>query len=541
MAEQIFVLDDFSGGWNYKSGNKNVAPNEGTVFLNVISMPRNYLRTRRGCRRVTSEKVPKGKHVVSFDQVWFSNGNTYLIVTSGADPDSPDVNERQAGVFLLDWHAGDFTEITGQNTTWTTPTHGTVFVEIYFDTVVIVNGIDLPLVWEETWNGCKQFGVDYQIDGVVVIPKICKTYNQFLFFMNTMEGNEHYPYRIRWCEPGQLNVWPEENFIDVWPNDGDIIVSAEIIGDALAIFKERKIFVLVPGGTEFPFVVRLVVDGRGLIAPHGIAAAYNDLIFMAEDGIYIFDGTTTIEEISDSIKEFIIELNPARRSITVAAPHEEIDQIWFAVPYGPSENNTHIIIYSYTGETKQGPWFLYSRPVATLGYYRNIGELRWYHLTEPIDNYTMSFDERFLLDNYSLLVSGGYDGHIYEEGVGATDAGQPIIGEWASKYFDFGLPYLNKRIKRIILWVRNSPNTYIWFRVYVDYDETNYLEVKVPCWDETKIKEGLIEVRIDLIAIGREFKFGVVSDEQSYGWELHKIMAIYDVKGRTKQEIPFVQ
>jgi len=525
MAEQIYILDDFSGGLRYKHANREVKPTEGVVYQNVLSMPHNFLRSRPGyVKKNTGGKPNKGAWINGITQYWDTEGNTYLICTTCQDPNN---GVTGAGIFRFNDDTKDFTDLTGSTITWDPGPENLPFFETFQGYLVIVNGKNYPVIWDGESAEVQQFGINFAITGVNSIPKYTKAYKQFLFFGNIVESGETHESRIRWCEPADITQWPTNNYIDLDADDGDIITGMEILGDFLVVFKERKIFVVYYSGGEQIFETKLVIDGRGCISGASLTAIYNDLIFLAEDGIYSFDGTVNIEEISTKIKPLILEINPGKRHLVQSAPLEELDQLWFAVPYLSSETNNKVYVLNYTNPDEEC-WYVYDIPCSTLGFYYRTGEVTWDDLTGAIDSYDFSWDDRRVLSATSLLLSADYNGDLFDHNSGTNDDGSTFTSRWQSKYFDFGAPYLNKRLKRIILWCgKESEGKTLTVKLYKDYDELNPSEYTVDLYDSTFVNRDILERRIDLSEQAREFKIEFYQDELNSPWSVYKVIFVY--------------
>ena len=530
MAEQVFILDDFSGGLRYGFANQTVKITEGVVFENVLSMPHNYLRSRSGyVKKNTGGKPSKGAWINGVSQFWDADGSTHLICTTCEDVNN---GVTGAGIFKFNDTSKDFTDLTGSTITWDPGPEDLAFFDSFGGYLVMVNGKNYPVVWDGKSSEVQQFGVNFSITGTNCIPKYVKAYKQFLFFGHTIEEGTTYPCRIRWCEPADITQWPENNYIDLDADDGDIITGMELISDYLAVFKERKIFIVGYSGGEQVFEARLVIDGRGCSSGASLTAIYNDLIFLAEDGIYSFDGTVNIEEISAKIKPLILEINPDKRHLVQSAPLEELDQLWFAIPYLSSEKNNRVLVLNYTNPDEEC-WYVYDIPCSTLGFYYRVGELTWEDMTEEWDSYDFKWDDRMMLAATSLLLSADYEGNLYDHNSGNNDDGSAFTSRWQSKYIDFGAPYLNKRLKRIILWVgKESEGKTLKVKLYKDYDELNPSEFTVNLYDSTFPNRNILERRIDMSEQAREFKLELYQDELNACWSVYKIAFIFDVKGR---------
>ena len=177
---------------------------------------------------------------------------------------------------------------------------------------------------------------------------------------------------------------------------------------------------------------------------------------------------------------------------------------------------------------------VYDIPCSTLGFYYRTGEITWDDLTGAIDSYDFSWDDRRVLSATSLLLSADYNGDLFDHNSGTNDDGSAFTSKWQSRYFDFGAPYLNKRLKRIILWCgKESEGKTLTVKLYKDYDELNPSEYTVDLYDSTFVNRDILERRIDLSEQAREFKIEFYQNELNSPWSVYKVIFVYDVKGRT--------
>jgi len=206
--------------------------------------------------------------------------------------------------------------------------------------------------------------------------------------------------------------------------------------------------------------------------------------------------------------------------------------LWFAIPYLSSEKNNRVLVLNYTNPDEEC-WYVYDIPCSTLGFYYRVGELTWEDVTEEWDSYDFKWDDRMMLAATSLLLSADYEGNLYDHNSGNNDDGSAFTSRWQSKYIDFGAPYLNKRLKRIILWVgKESEGKTLKVKLYKDYDELNPSEFTVNLYDSTFPNRNILERRIDMSEQAREFKLELYQDELNACWSVYKIAFIFDVKGR---------
>lgn len=125
--------------------------------------------------------------------------------------------------------------------------------------------------------------------------------------------------RIYWGREG----WPDviDGFQDVFPQDGDNITGIAPSGPNLIIFKKRHIYMLL-GAHPDDFEIREIDSGGvGCVAPRSIATMGEQIFFLAEDGIYTWDGAG-IQELSQKIRTDLLAIPKENRSFAVGVVHQ---------------------------------------------------------------------------------------------------------------------------------------------------------------------------------------------------------------------------
>lgn len=146
--------------------------------------------------------------------------------------------------------------------------------------------------------------------------------NLIVYFSNQLwaAGIEGQPVTIRWsgeAGEGAYNVWPEDNQVQLsTAQDNSPITAIAPLADNLVVFKKNSIWQMIDNGISdiglTLYEPRLVVAGVGTSSPQSVKAVNGGLIFLGEDGFYFYDGTPNIKRISDPVKPYIQDINPAR-------------------------------------------------------------------------------------------------------------------------------------------------------------------------------------------------------------------------------------
>lgn len=542
MAYQVHNIDDFSGGLRYGTSNNIVEEDEGTQFANVISMPGNYLRSRSGytLKNTGLTGAVTGAYINGIYQFYSASSN-YLICTT-----CNSTGLTGAGIFRFVNSSKNFYNITG-STTFNPGTTNLPFFETFQGYLVIVNGNNAPIVWDGSTTYCKQFDSTgltgtqyYSISGTSCTPKFVKAFKDYLFFAYMVEGGITYKSRIRWCYPGDPSTWPSENYLDLDADDGDEITGMAVLGNYIIVFKEKKIFILSYVGGTLVFDYEIAINGRGCVSASSIINLLNTLIFLAEDGVYSFDGSN-FKELSSNVKNYFLEMNPDKRSIAVAELLEELDQIWIAFPYLSSTTNNKVGVLNYTNAEKEC-WAFHDIDCATLGAYYREDKLTFGDLPLAFKYYDFKFGDRRGLASSALLISSDYDGNIYDHNQGTTDNGSAFTAKWASKYLDLAVEgYPDSGIRNKVLMCvgvlvkhKIDADYTLTLKVYHDRDESNYDSFDITLYDTNREDQDYLYGEAYCKIPAREFKLELTTDGAGEAWEVHRIHLEYNYKGKKK-------
>lgn len=135
-----------------------------------------------------------------------------------------------------------------------------------------------------------------------------------LWFADIKDG----PSTIRWSAPaidGAYNVFPEDSFESITA-DGTITAISGL-NEHLVVFFQDSIWLMIYSGLndlELPtFAATRVVSGVGCVAHGSVQKVRGKLIFLAEDGVYAFDGSPNVVKLSEAIDTQISKIRTGRR------------------------------------------------------------------------------------------------------------------------------------------------------------------------------------------------------------------------------------
>jgi hypothetical protein len=220
-------------------------------------------------------------------------------------------------------------------------------------------------------------------------------------------------YSIRWSAPQPYyKVWPELNIEVLMEDDNSPITGFKGFDQHMVVFKNDSIWRMVDAGiSDFglqTYAPERVVAGVGCVSNSSIQQIQGMLVFLAEDGIYGFNGATAekltldltpkIGTGADRLKDTIARITPGRRPFATAAHWKKHSMYLLAVSLDGSDTNSHVIAWDYKNDT----WWLWD----------NLPVRYWLSDEDAADN-----ERLYFMDSI---------GRIYEFGVGKTDHGAAI-------------------------------------------------------------------------------------------------------------------
>ena len=214
-------------------------------------------------------------------------------------------------------------------------------------------------------------------------------------------------------------VWPLLSQEPLVENDNSPITGMRGFHEHMTVFKNDSIFIMPSLGlNEFDleeFDVVRVVAGTGCVSNSSIREVRNQLIFLAEDGIYSFNGVN-VKKLSDRIEDTISRITPGRRPFATAAHWRTNSLYLLAVSLDGSDANDHVLVYDYKNlhEDGTGSWWIWD----------NIEAQHWLEDEGAYDDEALYF--------------GDSQSRIYQMGVGKTDHGGTINSYVTTQRLGYG-------------------------------------------------------------------------------------------------------
>lgn len=323
------------------------------------------------------------------------------------------VNDNTGAVTAVD---------TGLNSTATYYDFATVNNIEYY-----TNGVDSP----REWNGSAASTVG----GSPPVSTNIELHANRLFFLSATTQN-----KLVFSDAGTYETFGATSFLYVpSPNTADNVQKMISFQNNLVCFTRNRKYVLY--GTDLAsFVLRESPAKKGCASPYAAVSDGNFIYFVSDDGLYKYNGGTDIllsRKVQPEIANF------ANITVNKMAIYDNKVYIYYSASGVSAKNN--VLIYDTVFNT-----FLKDTNV-------NIEDASTWNSQSDVN--------RFICG--SSLVGALYRGEF-----GTSDLGKGIAFEYRTKYFSFGHPAAQHRVKRLYPHLRAQSGNY-QVNIAIDADEQN--------------------------------------------------------------------
>jgi hypothetical protein len=288
------------------------------------------------------------------------------------------------------------------------------------------------------------------------------------------------PYTIRWSGPVldvAYDVWPSVSFEVLSEADGSPITALATIGEHMVVFKRDSIWIMVFDGMNelglAKFVPKKVVAGVGCVAHQSVANVNGRLLFLSEDGFYLFDGTPNLIKVSEAVDEKISTITEGRKPWATAINWKRENCYVCAVPVDGSILNNQVLVYDYGNRDENG--------IGSWWFWDNIPAATWYKDESEFDLETIYFvsEPGNLGDN-----DGGQAYELTSKKL--TDAGDAISCDLTTHRFGYG-DALIKCWRECRVWSNNDVAS---ASIDIICDDATYDSLTMSFTDDLEAKWG---------------------------------------------------
>ena len=218
-----------------------------------------------------------------------------------------------------------------------------------------------------------------------------RSYGDFLLALNTSEGSNSYPARVRWCDPvlnGSAGLtWDASDpttlagFNDLVQIEGGIVDGLSL-GNQFIIYSKDQVWLMEFVGGQFVFNFRRLFTSAGVINANCIAEVDNNHYVFGQDDIYIHNGTQKESIAKGKVRDFIYKHLDTDKSHAIFVHHDvRFKKIMFcynsADPNAKFDKATHCnkaAVYSYI----EGTWSFMDLPNLTCAGIGNLNSVVGY-------------------------------------------------------------------------------------------------------------------------------------------------------------------
>ena len=361
----------------------------------------------------------------------------------------------------------------------------------------ITNGIDVIQKWTAT-------GSLSALGGTPPKAKFIQEYKTYLVCANITGGTD-VTQRIQWSDTADPETWSSGNAGSVdLVEDGEAITGFSLFGDYLCVHKERSIYLgyLVSSSAIFRFDRK--ATGVGTIANGSIQnIPTGEQVFLAKDGIYIFNGSNCRslsqkinEEIRDSINsEFAVK----SWSIVVRSKKE----VWIGIPIGSQA--TGETVYKYNYET--GVILKDTRTnINACWKGESSSSLSWDEMVGTWDESTSRWDDTDLTVGADTVNLSDVNGFTYNiSSTTKNDDGVAVEAKFVSKDYQDSQQRIS-RFNKLELWAKGNSVT---IEYSVDQGDTwvEVLDSPLTLMDEYPTFDSPYILYFDVVSSTIRFRF----------------------------------
>lgn len=338
------------------------------------------------------------------------------------------------------------------------------------DTWLYSNGVDPVQKWTGTGNASNLLGgTDYQTPNYHIARSVM-TFADRVFLLGPNEDGTSIPQRARWGELGKLEEWNEDEgggYADL-KDDASGLQCGVLMGDWAVLYCGKSIWICTYIGGNVYFRFNRAVPNVGTRAPRTVADLGNEHIFMGEDDIYRFNGSS-VTPIGEPIRaDLFSAVSRANMSRCFGTLNRSEHLYHLYVPYGSQDG---VITRAYVYDYKNGTWGM---DTVTQGLTcAATVELGTSLTIDGLDSYAATIDT---LQVPTIDALGGFtsrlnklmadsSGYVYQDdGLTPDDNGVAVDGWWETKDLALHDVYIDnlKRLHSILFEARGDSVT-LWY------------------------------------------------------------------------------
>lgn len=172
--------------------------------------------------------------------------------------------------------------------------------------------------------------------------------NNRLFLAN---DPSNYPSRVYYSDDGSHDIFADDSYMDIRQNDGDTITFLKGVLGILTVGKNNTIQKIYIDGTD-PVTDWAISDPFSYIgcqAPYSVTNSPLGLIYLARDGLYIFNGQYSVL-LSEPVAPVIKDISPTDLETTWGIFHDNIYYLAYNSKESGEPSNNRVLVFDILGK-----------------------------------------------------------------------------------------------------------------------------------------------------------------------------------------------
>jgi len=267
-------------------------------------------------------------------------------------------------------------------------------------------------------------------------PRYCWNFRDHLVIASTYEDSLYMPWRIRWSNAGEMDVFADADYQDLLTSGAMPITGGDFQGGYLNIFQGGSISRMAWTGAE-PIFSFTTIWQQGTYASRTLQTAQYNQYFLGEDDVYVFTGsemsslTKNPETGETRVRDMIFDLlDPNDINGCFAVINNATHEYWLFIKSGGDTYASHVFVYNID----LGIWsyFLYDN-ISCAGMYKITEVLTIDGLIGTIDEQNWRLNESFgAAITGSVVLGKGVMAPVVKKSVSTDYAFTSFDGVWNS-------------------------------------------------------------------------------------------------------------
>ena len=267
---KLEMLQDFSGGLNFRSDQFNLAPTESPKMLNVDVDPRGGIKMRLGVQQRNPTAL--NSDVTGLSQ-FTPDGGTARVICS-------------YGTTVAESTTADFTSLAGVSVTNGERMYGQTTNSKFYG----VSGTSPSFVYDGTTASNLASNVNGSAGNYPIAKYTCH-WNNFAWVAHTVESGTAHANRVRWSKVDDPESWQDFDYIDVNVGErGDELAGLVPYADRLLIFKTNSVHALFGSSAETFHLVPLSQDVGSISQSSPVSTPYGVFFWYDRQGVWVYNG-----------------------------------------------------------------------------------------------------------------------------------------------------------------------------------------------------------------------------------------------------------